>query len=203
YAAFRLPGEPPGALESQSTVLLYRTDRWAKVAGGRIRLVDEGPRVADPGRAATWVTVEETKPPGDAAPDRPARRVSVISVHHMVNPAEIGPDRALRRELYAEGMRRLRDLIARLSATTPVIVAGDFNSPYAANDPWGPRVSLGAIGMRCSFDALGPAPTHDNGTTIDYVFYFSAQTSTVAQRTAALNSDHRALIVRLRGPPND
>jgi endonuclease/exonuclease/phosphatase (EEP) superfamily protein YafD len=168
------------------------------VTGGRVRLVDEGPRVADPGRAATWVTLAER-----AAPGGPEQRISMISVHHMVNPAEIGPQLTLRRTLYAEGMRRLRDLIARLALSGPVIVAGDFNSRYADNDPWGPRAMLGAIGMRCSFDVLEVVPTHDNGATIDYVFYFSAQTAAITQRTSALNSDHRALVVRLQGRPRD
>ena len=63
-------------------------------------------------------------------------------------------------------MDKLQDLVATLSASGPVFVAGDFNSQWAANDPWGPRRMLGSqpgglpadVAMRTTMDVLGLQP---------------------------------------------
>ena len=67
--------------------------------------------------------------------------MSMISAHHMVNPRKYGPNRPQRRRLYRAGMRHLQQLVHRLSARGPVFLAGDMNSQFKQNDPWGPRAA--------------------------------------------------------------
>lgn len=186
YAAFRAPG---GNTQARSSAVAWRSDRWQLVDGGRQLLVDNGPQVWDAGRSATWATVQNTD----------GGRASIVSVHHMINPAKFGPNRAERQRLYAEGMRRLQALASSLSAAGPVFVAGDFNSQYGANDAWGPRTMLGAIGMSSTFDVHGAVPTHDGGGTIDYLFFLPDQATATSQSTRNLKSDHHALIAAFAG----
>lgn len=181
--------QPPAGLRSaraefRSTAVLWRTDRWRKVAGGAVVLVEDGPRKTDRGRAATWATLANA----DGAV------VSIVSIHQMVNPAHIGPNVPRRRQLYAAGMDRGVALINELKGSGPVITMGDFNSQYRANDPWGPRAKLGLAGLKASFDVSGPVSTHDGGGILDYVFV-PADARVVAQRTISLISDHHGVLV--------
>ncbi|WP_157559602.1 endonuclease/exonuclease/phosphatase family protein [Nocardioides sp. Soil777] len=181
YAAFRAPPTVP-ASQTRSTAVLWRTDRWSLVAGGRELLVPDGPQRWDAGRSATWATLQ----------DPHGRQVSMVSVHHMINPAVHGPN-PLRQRLYTAGMSTLAAVVTRLAARGPVFVAGDFNSQWSAHDPWGPRSVLADIGMQTSMDLLGREPTHRGGGTIDYVFYPVATATPTAQSTRILNSDHRLM----------
>lgn len=187
YQAFRAPG---GNSQARSTAVAWRSDRWRLVDGGRLLLVDDGPQQWDAGRSATWATVQDADGAG----------VSIISVHHMINPAKYGPNLPERQRLYAEGMRRLQALVSQLGTSGPVFIAGDFNSQYSANDPWGPRAMLGAIGMRATFDTHGALNTHDGGGTIDYIFHETEAATTTQQVTRNLNSDHHALISAFTSP---
>jgi endonuclease/exonuclease/phosphatase family metal-dependent hydrolase len=192
YGLMRLP-RVGNLWETRSTAVLWRKDRWAKLHGGRVRIVDHGPRRNDWGRSATWVTLREVTETGEKG-----QRLSVLSVHHMMNPKKYGPNVGYRRVLYADGMRRLRTLIDRLSEKGPVLVAGDFNTSWRQNDPWGPTRMLRPVGMRSSFDFMGPSPTHDGGGNVDFMFFKTSQLEVTRQRTRALNSDHRALVVRFK-----
>ncbi|MGL5810386.1 MAG: peptidoglycan DD-metalloendopeptidase family protein [Nocardioides sp.] len=165
------------------TAVLWRTDRWREVETGRVLMVRDGPAATDHDRAATWVTLV----------DGGGTTVSVVSVHHMINPARYGPAKDRRQRLYREGMIRLRELISRLSRQGPVFVAGDFNSQWSDDDPWGPRAMLGPVGMTSTMDALGRADTHDGGGAIDYIFYAASAAAPQAQETRNLNSDHELL----------
>ncbi|MGL5809710.1 MAG: endonuclease/exonuclease/phosphatase family protein [Nocardioides sp.] len=192
YGLMRLP-RIGNLWETRSTAVMWRKDRWTKVNGGRERLVDHGPRRNDWGRSATWVTLQESVDGGAEG-----QRVSVISAHHMMNPKRFGPNTGYRQHLYAKGMVRLRALVERLSDKGPVLVAGDFNTSWRQNDPWGPTRMLGPVGMKSSFDFKGAAPTHDGGGTVDFTFFKARQLEVTRQYTRPLQSDHRALIVRLK-----
>ncbi|MBA3283127.1 MAG: peptidoglycan DD-metalloendopeptidase family protein, partial [Acidimicrobiia bacterium] len=144
------------------------------------------PQRWDHDRTATWVTLKGT---GENA----AGTVSMVAVHHMIKPAKYGPNKPLRRQLYREGMEKIQDLVTTLSASGPVFVAGDFNSQWTANDPWGPRKMLGAVGMKTTMDVLGKESTHDGGGIIDYVFYQPEAATPTRQWTQNLNSDHNLL----------
>lgn len=183
YDSWRAPRGDDGTLESMSTAVAWRTDRWSLVAQGRVIIVDQGPRSTDAGRAANWVSLTSTD----------LGQVSMISVHHMINPAVHGPNLARRQELYLKGMERLRDLITELSASGPVFVAGDFNSQYSSNDPWGPRAVLGQVDLQPTFDTLGATATHHAGGVIDYIFHQPQASTATRQWTAPLPSDHLLL----------
>ncbi|MDN5899213.1 MAG: peptidoglycan DD-metalloendopeptidase family protein [Brachybacterium sp.] len=165
------------------TAVIWRSDRWEQVRRGRIMMVGHGPQRWDYDRAATWVTLTNDK----------LGEVSMISVHHMINPAKYGPNKPRRQSLYRQGMEKLKQLIASLSAAGPVFVAGDFNSQWSANDPWGPRAMLRAAGMKTTMDALGKETTHDGGGAIDYLLYQPVVATPARQHTTNLNSDHHLL----------
>jgi murein DD-endopeptidase MepM/ murein hydrolase activator NlpD/endonuclease/exonuclease/phosphatase (EEP) superfamily protein YafD len=180
YEGWRAPrgGEH---LESMSTGIAWRTDRWTKVDSGRITLVRNGP-LSNDNRYAQWVTV--TSPT--------LGTVSFISAHQMVNPARIGPN-PKRQDLYRAGMEKIQDLVATLKAKGPVFLAGDLNSQYTANDPWGPRKMLGAAGLVSSFDTLGVTKTHVDGGVIDYIFGPKGDAIATRQWTHSIASDHLAI----------
>ncbi|MFC6044829.1 peptidoglycan DD-metalloendopeptidase family protein [Nocardioides hankookensis] len=195
YGLWRSP-----AHGTDGTAVLWRTDRWTRVNQGRVLIVEHGPQQWDHDRAATWVTLQGV---GD---NTSAGTVSMVSVHHMVNPAKVGPN-PLRQQIYRQGMDLVAGLVTQLSTSGPVFIAGDFNSQWGANDPWGPRAVLGAmpapVTMRSSMDTFGKVPTHDGGGTIDYVFAQPAAATPTRQWTTALNSDHRLLgaVFTLTGTP--
>lgn len=187
YSAFRAPATAP-ASQTRSTAVLWRTDRWKRVESGRELLVADGPQKWDAGRSATWATLANT----DGA------QVSIISVHQMINPAVYGPN-PRRQEIYAQGMRVLQGLVSTLSTRGPVFVAGDFNSQWAANDPWGPRALLGAIGMANTMDGTGRQATHRGGGTIDYIFFQPTTATMTGQKITGLNSDHNSMLATFQG----
>ena len=191
---------------------MWRTDRWSKVESGSVVMVKNGPQKWDAGRAATWVTLQNTGP--NTSPNTGADsdhrdgglagglagglgQVSMISLHHMINPAKYGPNKPERQRLYRAGLEKVQDLVTRLSAQGPVFIGGDFNSQYTSNDPWGPRRMLGAIGMKATFDELGKESTHDGGGIIDYLFYQSSVATPTRQWTRNLNSDHKLIAADL------
>ncbi|NYI99589.1 endonuclease/exonuclease/phosphatase (EEP) superfamily protein YafD [Nocardioides thalensis] len=169
-------------IQSISNAVLWRTDRWTKVDAGRTTIVRGGPQKWDQ-RYAAWVTVQSAD----------AGQVSMIATHHMINPAKYGPNRPLRQRLYLEGMHRLQDLVGRLSDHGPVFLAGDMNSQFSDNDPWGPRRTLAEIGMTSTMDVLGQLQTHVGGGTIDYIFFQDEAARPVRQWTRRIPSDHRVI----------
>lgn len=191
YQLYRAPNR--GA---DGSVVMWRTDRWAKVDAGRVEMVARGPQKWDYDRGATWVTLQSTGVDSENG-DGGLGQVSMISLHHMINPAKYGPNKPERQRLYRAGLEKVQDLVTRLSAQGPVFIGGDFNSQYTANDPWGPRKMLGAIGMKATFDQLGKESTHDGGGIIDYLFYQSSVATPTRQWTRNLNSDHKLIAADL------
>lgn len=178
YAAF-MPRE-----RGNGNAVLWRTDRYTRVDGGYRVLVETGPLKYDKNRLATWATLRTTT----------GALVSMVSTHHMQNPAKFGPDKPLRQRLYLQGMQRLAALVTELSAKGPVFVAGDFNSQFRTNDPWGPRRTLAPAGLVSPMETLGTTATHDGGGVIDYVFAPRATATPTAQKVTNLSSDHKLLV---------
>lgn len=177
---------------ADGTTVLWRADRWRPLDRGRVLIVESGPQRSDHSRAATWVTLAGA---GD-------ERLSFVSVHQMVNPAVHGPHRLLRQQIYRRGMERLNELVERLQRQGEVIVAGDFNSQWSANDPWGPRRMLGLRGLRSTMDLRGAAATHDGGGILDYVFA-PVGAAITRQRVIDLASDHHLLLATVEfGDPS-
>lgn len=168
---------------ADGTAVLWRADKWTKVASGRVMMVTSGPQRWDHSRAATWATLQGSD----------GSKISMISVHHMINPRKYGPNKPLRRQLYRQGLEKVQQLVEDLSADGPVFLAGDLNYQFAHNDAWGPRTMLGAVGMKSSMDVLGRAPTHDGGGIIDYQFFQTGKAVPTVQNTTDLASDHHLL----------
>ena len=168
--------------KGNGNAVLFRTDRWSRVGGGYTVLTDSGPLKYDKWRLATWATLRSS-----------TGYVSMISTHQMQNPAKIGPDKPLRQRIYLGAMQRLAALVTQLSQRGPVFVAGDFNSQFRSNDPWGPRRNLAPAGLTAAMEKLGATPTHDAGGTIDYVFFPRDTAVPVAQKVSNLRSDHKLL----------
>ncbi|GAB2864605.1 peptidoglycan DD-metalloendopeptidase family protein [Nocardioides pacificus] len=183
YKLWRVPNH--GA---DGTAVLYRADRWTKVDSGRVIILAQGPQRWDRSRAATWVTLRDAE----------GGRFSMVSMHHMVNPARIGPNKPLRQQLYAAGMDKVAALAERLSPQGPVFIAGDMNSQYNADDPWGPRKKLAPYGYAPTFDELGRLDAHDGGAAIDMIFYPTDAATPLAQGAQPLNSDHHGLWATFR-----
>lgn len=184
YSAFRVE---KGNAQERDTAVAWRSDRWAKVAGGRLLLIPSGPQKWDKGKSATWVTLRAT--------DGSGAQVSVVSVHHMTDP-RYHANQKERQAISLAAMKLLAGLVTQLSPAGPVLVGGDFNSEYRRNDSYGPRPVLASVGLQASFDVAGPVGTHRSGAVIDYVF---APTSVqvLGQRTMTIPGDHDALVVDL------
>ncbi|ROR90754.1 endonuclease/exonuclease/phosphatase family protein [Nocardioides aurantiacus] len=178
YASF-MPRE-----KGNGNAVLWRTDRFTRVAGGYRVLVEKGPLKYDANRLATWAVLRSTT----------GGEVSLVSTHHMQNPAKFGPDKPLRQRLYAQGMQRIDALVTELSRRGPVFVAGDFNSQFRHDDAWGPRRTLAPAGLVSAMETRGVVPTHDGGGVIDYVFAPRATTTATAQRVTSLRSDHKLIV---------
>lgn len=176
--------------EERSTAVVWN-NRWAKTDAGLVVMVNDGPQQWDGGRSFTWVTLTNNN--GGVA--------SMISLHHMINPRYHGPDKPKRQILYKEGLLKLVEKVNELSAKGPVFVAGDFNSRYRDNDPWGPRKILKDANLVSTFDTHGSISTHVEGGTIDYIFSPSnipsvSQSSIIPGRSI---SDHHFLIAKFKG----
>lgn len=190
---------PQANRSSQDTAaVMWRTDRWSKLASGSVVMVSSGPQKWDSGRTATWVTLQSA---GVASGSGGLGRVSMVSLHHMINPEKYGPNKLERQRLYRAGLEKVGDLVTRLSATGPVFIGGDFNSQYTSNDMWGPRRMLDALPngfeLKATFDELGAQATHDGGGIIDYLFYQPAVATPTRQWIRNLNSDHKLIAAEL------
>jgi hypothetical protein len=189
YDAYReeaVDETPGGGEQSLNNAIMWRTDTWTLLDGGRVKIVDDdhvvtrvGNRLWD--RYAVWGVFQRV----DGAV------VSVIAVHHMTNayryPRQWGEPPMTRAEQYGLGMDHLIELIGVLAPYGPVMVGGDMNShpqdgPHAA----APRM-----------EAAGYRYTKDSG--VIYNFYTGpvkvAATWEISE--AAVHSDHPALFTRM------
>ncbi len=175
--------------QERSTAVLWDSARWSKIDAGRELMVANGPQEWDAGRSFTWVVLQ----------DNTGNTASMISLHHMINPRYYGPNMPLRQELYKQGLEKLINKVKELSTRGAVVVAGDFNSRYPDNDPWGPRKMLGSIDMKSTFDTMGPVQTHDGNGTIDYIFHTNTLKTLSQSAKPTDASDHRILYAKLQG----
>jgi endonuclease/exonuclease/phosphatase (EEP) superfamily protein YafD len=185
YDAYRKdqPDRSTGGSQALNNVVMWRTKRWTKVRGGRIKLVDDDQGFQNGrrftwDRYATWVTLRRV----DGA------KASFISTHLPTNPARFprqhGDPELSRVELYAQGMDVLVDLVSTLSKKGPVLVGGDMNSHPNEGD-WTAVAKMTAAGF---------AYAKDRG--VMYLFYQSGA-SLVRSRELSVASSHPALVTTL------
>jgi endonuclease/exonuclease/phosphatase (EEP) superfamily protein YafD len=185
YGAYKDPVMLQGHSPAQSinNAIMWRSDRWQLVDGGRVKIVDDDRVVFHHHRArfdrfAVWGVFKRIK---DGAV------VSVVATHQMVNPnrwRQWGDQPFTRQEQYGEGMSYIAQLGAELFAYGPVLIGGDMNS-HPTDGIWSaaPRLT----------DA-GYSYTKDSGV----MYQFFPKSVTVAEHSEMrVRSDHPANITVL------
>ncbi|MGH4001220.1 MAG: phage tail tip lysozyme, partial [Pseudonocardiaceae bacterium] len=176
-----------GGKNSLENAVLWETRVYRLLDGGRFQYVENDwarlngrPYLSN--RYATWVVLERKSD---------HQQIVVVSTHHMTNPRRY-PSRAghkmpqTRIEQYEAGMGLLRQMITRLSAYGPVLVAGDMNtSPH--DGPWSALPQM----RRSAY-----THTADRGVVYQFVPAGAEATGT---RLIPVTSDHsRALLTTIR-----
>lgn len=185
YGAYKDPVviDSFGPMQSINNAIMWRSDRWRLVDGGRIKIVEDdrcifrGNKVRWD-RYAVWGVFERR---ADGAV------TSVVSTHHMVNPnrwRQWGDQPFTRHEQYGEGMSYLAQLGAELSAYGPVLIGGDMNSH--------PNDGIWAAAPRMT-DA-GYGYTKDQGVMYQF---FPVGVAVVSHTQLKVASDHPANVTVL------
>lgn len=185
YGAYKDPVMLRGHSPAQSinNAIMWRSDRWQLVDGGRVKIVDDDHAFFHHHRTrldrfAVWGVFKRIK---DGAV------LSVVSTHQMVNPnrwPQWGDQPFTRQEQYGEGMSYIAQLGAELYAYGPVLIGGDMNSH--------PNDGIWAAAPRLT-DA-GYAYTKDSGV----MYQFFPKSVTVVQHSEMrVISDHPANITVL------
>ncbi|NYJ02966.1 hypothetical protein HNR19_003664 [Nocardioides thalensis] len=172
-----------GAGQSMNNAVMWNTDRWSLLDGGRVKVVDDD-RGFHSGRAfvwdryATWALLQRT----DGAV------VGVVSSHMPTNPGKFprqhGSPGMSRVEQYARGMDITLSLVRALSAYGPVLYGGDMNSHH----------SQGSWTAAAKMTAAGYDYAKDQG--VMYIFY-PPGTTLGSHRQVGVASDHPAIITTI------
>ncbi|GAA1501742.1 endonuclease/exonuclease/phosphatase family protein [Nocardioides humi] len=181
YAIQRTPGTYTGA-----TAVVWDTSRWTKIAAGTYNITDvwgktKNQKVHWGVRYANWVTVRNPE----------GRVVSVVAVH-------FAPASKYTQGLTLPSYQRLAGLAQTLSASGPVLMAGDVNVNFRTAAY--PRNEIAALGLVNVFDLFGVAPgTHDSGAVIDHAYLYQGDPLLPVTNltTVPLHSDHHLLAVDL------
>ena len=181
YGAYKDPTTTihrPGRGNSLENAVLWDSTTWHLVDGARFEYVEHDlvvfkNRRVDWNRYAIWTILRRTS---DGA------QVVVISTHAMTNPqkdprthgAYAWPSRVAQ---YADGMAKLRRLVAHLSAYGPVLMGGDMNV-HPAQGRWSAPDQMALDGFGYTFDGA-----------VMYQF-FPTGTRAVGRRLISVDSDH-------------
>ena len=188
YDAYREkePADKNDAGQAMGSAIMWRSDTWAMLDGGRVKIVDDDHTVFKGtnklwDRFAAWGIFQRS----DGAV------VSVIATHHMTNayrfPRQWGNPPMSRAEQYGLGMDYLIDLVGVLAPYGPVLVGGDMNSHH--ND--GPNAAAPRMA------AAGYRYTKDSGVIYNFYAAPVKVTKTWEISAAAVHSDHPALFTRM------
>lgn len=172
-----------GPTQSINNAIMWRSDTWRLVDGGRVMIVDDDHvffhhHKVRWDRFAVWGVFERID---DGAV------VSVVSTHQMVNPnrwRQWGDQPFTRQEQYGDGMSYLAQLGAELSAYGPVLIGGDMNSH--------PNDGIWSAAPRMT-DA-GYAYTKDQGVMYQF---FPKSVGVVRHSELRVVSDHHANVTVL------
>lgn len=188
YDAYReeQPADTNDAGQAVGSAIMWRSDTWTMLDGGRVKIVDDD-HVVFKGtnklwdRFAAWGIFQRS----DGAV------VSVIAVHHMTNayryPRQWGTPPMSRAEQYGLGMDYLTGLVGVLAPLGPVLVGGDMNShPGDGPNAAAPRM-----------EAAGYRYTKDSGVIYNFYAAPVKVTQTWEISRAAVHSDHPALFTRM------
>ncbi|TNM37552.1 hypothetical protein FHP29_17255 [Nocardioides albidus] len=181
YAIQRTPGTYTGA-----TAVVWDATRWTKIAGGNYNISNvwgksRKQKVHWGVRYANWATLRNAE----------GRTVSVVAVH-------FSPVTRYTPGITLPSYQRMAALAQTLSASGPVLMAGDVNVHF--NGGGYPRNEIAAMGLVNVFDLFGVAPpTHDSGAVIDHAYLYQGDPLLPVTNltTAELYSDHKMMVVDL------
>lgn len=185
YDAYRdpVPDRSTGGSQSMNNVVMWRTDRWRMIDGGRVKVVDndtgyQGGHAFTWDRYATWAMLQNT----DGA------IVSVVSVHMPTNPAKFprqpGRPSMSRVQRYSMGMDVLVSTVRVLQQHGPVLVGGDMNSHH----------NQGAWTAAAKMTAAGYRYVKDRGVMH---LFFENDAQVLGSRQVGVASDHPGLIATI------
>ncbi|MBZ5735352.1 transglycosylase SLT domain-containing protein [Nocardioides sp. TRM66260-LWL] len=190
YGAYRDPTPvqaADGGARSLDNAIMWRTDTWKMLDGGRVRIVQDDHVIfhgsnKNWGRWAIWGVFQRTD--GAVA--------AVISSHQMTNPfrypnSQWGDQPFTRATQYGQGMDYLVQLTAKLSAYGPVFLGGDMNS-HPGEGPESAAAKMQAAGFRY---------TKDSGVIYNFYAAPVSVEKTWEISKAAVHSDHPALFTRM------
>ncbi|WP_460846113.1 NlpC/P60 family protein [Nocardioides ultimimeridianus] len=152
YDAYKGPVSATRHGNSLENAVMWDTQKWSLVDAGRFEYVKDDlvvfkGRPVDWNRYAIW-TILRSRTTG--------RQIVVIATHNMTNPQKQRrthgdypwPSRTAQ---YAAGMRLLRQLVTRLSAYGPVLLAGDMNV-HPSQGAWSAPDQLARAGYSFTYD---------------------------------------------------
>jgi hypothetical protein len=187
YTCYRVETEdssPGGRGQSMNNVVLWRTDRWEQLDGGRVRVVDNDRGILR-GKAFLWDrfaiwSILRRKSDGAV--------VSVISVHMPTNPYRTatvnGFPVGARIAKYAGGMDAVVGMVHQLEHYGPVLVGGDMNS-HPGEGGWTAAAKMGGAGYTYA---------KDSGVMYDF---FRGPASLAGLHQIHIVSDHPAIITTI------
>lgn len=181
YGAYKDPSTNigyDGGANSMENAVLWDSSKWHMVDAGRFEYVEHDLVVfkgkpVDWNRYATWTILRRASD---------GKQVVVISTHQMTNPQiqkkthgnYQWPSRIAQ---YADGMKKLRQLVVQLADYGPVLMAGDMNvHPHQGG--WSAPDQMALNGFGYTFD-----------NAVIYQF-FPHGTQPVGERLISVDSDH-------------
>jgi len=185
YGAYRdpAPDRSTGGVQSMNNVVMWRTDTWTMIDGGRIKVVDNDTgfhsgRAFTWDRYATWAMLQR----------KDGAIVSVLSTHMPTNPGKFPRQPRntgmTRIERYSRGMDVLVTTVRTLAQHGPVLLGGDMNSHH----------SQGGWTAAGKMTAAGYEYVKDRG--VMHLFY-QGGVQLVSNRQVGVASDHPAIITTL------
>ena len=170
YSLFRINSMPGDDTQAKDTAILYKTNTWTKLDGGRIQTVAND-KVTINGTTHTqndYITWATFNGPNNSI-------TSFISMHATPNPDTYGPNPKTRQATDQEATQYVTTLADTLATHGPVFIAGDLNVLPTETQPWSPVTVLNNDGF-----------TNQNNTT-NYVWYQDSPQINVTKTWADTN----------------
>ncbi|TYL45467.1 peptidoglycan DD-metalloendopeptidase family protein [Nocardioides sp. BGMRC 2183] len=186
YGAYRDPvmdRSVGGVSQSMNNVVLWRSDTWRFLDGGRVKVVNDD-RTFHQGQAVTW----DRYATWGMLQREDGAVVSVISTHMMTNaakyPRQHGNPGQSRVGQFGQAMDIVIGLADTLSAYGPVIVGGDMNS-HGNQGAWTAEARMRAVGYGFAKDRAVMYLFHPPGSSL------------LSSRQMSVASDHPAVVATI------
>ncbi|WP_141014073.1 peptidoglycan DD-metalloendopeptidase family protein [Nocardioides sambongensis] len=186
YGAYRDPvvdRSVGGVSQSMNNVVLWRSDTWRFLDGGRVKVVNDD-RTFHQGQAVTW----DRYATWGMVQREDGAVVSLISTHMMTNaakyPRQHGNPSQSRVGQFGQAMDIVIGLADTLSAFGPVIVGGDMNS-HGNQGSWTAEARMRGVGYGFAKDSAVMYLFHPPGSSL------------LSSRVMSVASDHPAVVASI------